>query len=598
MDKFVIYHTGKEVMAQKVGGKATPEAIDRVLAAKGFRKLREIAGKNESDALAQYDKAVAKAAKLRQEGETLRQKVATPEAIQKLQEETQAKEDSTPEERTVKALLKKPIQERLPILQTAFKRGTETPPSMEDLYIASSYAPEATAEYAVTGEFPLMTAVLKDAPNLLQRFAYSKEPSEKEEGIVGGVITDPTAVPGLAMPAFKAPGLFEKGAGLIDRLLPRVQNALAQSFLTEAPDIATGGASASDVLAGTAAGSTVDLAGSTLGKGLREGGSKIIKSLVKDKNFTPEALMGAKTVAGKNVVKAGSTLEGVSQDIDAALKEWQAVQSEALKGNVIDNGDVIAKFKELKGKYADLRDSGSITDAEYAKKIAILDEEMGRFENAYAKKVGTAPLDRVLYETNEGIELPEEVGFTPKEMFSSTGELRETIPTTTVHNARVAVGPKSKFQLSDASTADPTRTETYRDLYKGYHEMISGENAPQRYVFDPTTGYLVTAPERTAPAGYREATSAMAPLMNAKYPIEKAIGRTERNNVLGLSNLLAGIMGGMATQSPWGASVAVLPSLVQNMPVGTALYRSGEQLPTLSSRLFMPATVRAANDEE
>jgi hypothetical protein len=349
-----------------------------------------------------------------------------------------------------------------------------------------------------------------------------------------------------AIPVAKASKMGKVGKYFLDpSYIAKGADNLVQSAVVEAPDVLEGRGSVSDIAGGAMIGQSLGTGLEVAGKAIKAGGKKIIESTTKPKiggKFDTDQLMNAKNPDGKNVVGAFSSVGGVVESVYDALDKWSKKQAKSIPEGKID---MLGKINDLKEEYYQKAFKKEITPADYEKVIGVLDEEAKRFS------------------------------FGEKPQVDMYGNLIQEVPFQGVHNAKMDVGKKGRYDRSNPDKAEPIQREAYRDSYGLYSDILGGaEGNP----------------------AYKEATSAMAPLMGAKPDLERAEERIAKNNVIPLTAPFLMSAGALTADSPYGATLGALPWLMQGMRTGTGAYRLGQQLPKLS-RYAIPAAIRSQNDE-
>jgi len=364
--------------------------------------------------------------------------------------------------------------------------------------------------------------------------------------------------------------------------------------------------------------------------------------------------MSAVDVEGNKVVKPFSSVEGAAKNMETALDSYSEKQLENIKrlsaemdygiGGVKEVGAeaYMTQIAKVNKAIEDLRRSTfarigkDLNEVEATKVMDILDMEQQRMQRMLTKEGGPAgesPLVKRAFPTGKTIN--PEYGLTP------------TLES--LHESKKAFGKKGRYDLTDASTSDPLTRDTYKQLHDAARETISSteahavlyEKSPEyRQLSDDTwiagaeADLLDNKLIRMLDAGddgraaqdvadaYRAAngmfergtarmkkmqegasqydvvSATMAPMVESSKVLEAAGERIGKKDVFGLPNYLAAAALGGGTQDWKGAIAgAVLPTLIQGMPTGTALYRAGEALPGAVGRYAVPAGIRAVPEE-
>jgi hypothetical protein len=265
-----------------------------------------------------------------------------------------------------------------------------------------------------------------------------------------------------------------------------------------------------------------------LGEAGKAVGGKLITSTVKPKiggSFNVDDLMSAKNVDGSNVIKPFSGVSGAVSDVYKALGQWSEQQAKSIPNAQVN---ILPKLADLKDEYYQKLLRSEITTGEYDKVVGVLNDEADRFA------VG-------------GIQA------------GQGGFLAVNAPYQNVHNAKVDVGGKGRYDLANPNNSvEPIQRSAFRDLYTTYSDVLGGAQGN--------------------PA-YKEATLGMRPLMGSKKYLEQADERIGKNNLIPLTSMMAGSAVGGATQDlKLMLAGALVPWLTQGMRTGTGMYRGGEAL--------------------
>jgi hypothetical protein len=552
MSKFFIYkNIDGSIEAYEVPKGYTDEEVKAHLVNNGAQLMREypVIGESSYDALTR----AAEASKLRGDAERIRADVATPEAIESY---TGKQEQAMQEAESAKQKNKRMQQAQKYAVSEGGKEGADAllgqmGRSVPQLVKAGAgLVKDVANKYDFTAEFPFVKETdpnINLGENFADRYILPYE-GDMSEAVLG----DPTLFPSMLIPGVgeaKVANTLQK----VGKYFPKAEKAVQASVkpVKSVADnlvqssVASMAPNEQDIGEGTAIGTGVEGAIKGVGKGVKAVGRKVIQSTVKPKGgskFDVDDLMGAKNVDGSNVVKPFSGVDAIVENVYNALGDWSKKQSESIPDGKID---MLGKINDLKEEYYQKAFKKEITPADYEKVISVLDEEAKRFS------------------------------FGEKTQVDDYGNLIQEVPFQGVHNAKIDVGKKGRYDLSNPDKSEPIQREAYRESYNRYSDVLGGLDGNSEY---------------------KQATSAMVPMMGAKADLEKAQERINRNNVIPLTSAVLGA-GGAATLDPKIAlAMATFPWLFQGMRTGTGAYRAGEAIPSLS-RYAVPASIRANNEE-
>lgn len=561
MKKFIIYETDGNSNGYEVPKGYTESEVIKFLKDNGYNVLREtgIVGKDESDAIARY----VKASKLREEGK----EIASPENLKGIQEGIDAETFRGKIPAITKQVATMPV-----------KAVVSTPALVKDIY----------KKYVL------------DKPATPTESFVESVTTPYQNPLAEEILGDPTLLPSLFLPGVgevRAAKIVPKVAEYIGRRGAEgaVQNVASDIAMDRIHGVGDVGKSAVTGTLGGAGGSAVaDVAG----KGIKAAGQKILQGRLKGTSGEIEQIMSAKTPEGKNVIKPFRGEEDIDKAIRENMKKYHSLQGASIDKVNAQREDLQTRFDMLESEYTHAHDIKKLDKQDFDRVMAVLNGERDRL----------------------GIPRPNhEVA--PGDVYPTAVEVTGEIPAKYVHNAKVDVGGKSRYDIENpVATASKLDRDTYKDIYKMYSDAVvlaekEGNKIPPHVkqaidnykisydmfgAIDPRTIKALTEMQEmvvSLPSDYKKYTQAMAPLLTGKDLVEPAIRRGERNLPLSMSMLLAAGAGGAGTQSPWGMMAGALPVLAQGTRTGTGAYRVGESLSS-GDRYLLPLGIRTLPETE
>lgn len=600
MNKYIIYRIADgSVFGEQVTDKNTEDRLISIITKGGGELLRPnaIVGNDEADAIARLNKASQlrqEAGQIAEKGKTIvddtqrsMDEVADAKARQQAMEEAQAYGNESEGKLGAVSLLKQ-MGRSVPKLATSIVSGIMNPdPSLGRLQTIAD-------RYQLPYESDLAQSTIGD-PTLVPSMFIPGVGEARAASVAGKIL-----------PAIAKGGRIEKAVAPAIRMGTDVG---AQTVASEVPDIATGEISPEETTKRLLMGIGGSAGAEAAGKGLVGGGRKILQSVIKPKTGSDvnqnivDDLMGATLPdSDKKVVRAGSSLESMYNDLENAITAYGEKQAGSLDktqkiGLLNDIGDML-RYNRVKLQ-SDL-DNRVINEDAFNKASDILDMEERRLMGTSLTKQGTPnPISEV-----------------------------------NLHEAKKDYGNKSRYDIKNTSTGDPTTRELYNQLYGETRGLITSSQAggnpfdvssvPEELrasVNEKITPMVrevllnpATSPtERQIIIGqiariirdaqgistpYDKYSKAMTPLMEARDPVGKALERTNRNQSLTLPMIMGASAGATSGYGiPAMISGGALPALMNANRAGTLAYRSGEAIPTIADRYAIPALVRTQNEE-
>lgn len=555
MNKYIIYSTEGGTYGEQLRPNDKEEDVKKWITDNGGTVLRpnSLVGKDEADAISRYNKASG----LRKEASDIqsagKRQMTANEANARMNAEIQGGiyGDEPSLGGYAVQLLKAP--------QTALAAGFESLPSL----LSPSQLPEELAS------------------NFKSIY---ENPSEIES-----IATDPT----LLIPGTKEVKAIKNAPKVVKALRYAIKPAIDAGAQTGASilvdDLSGNDVGASDVAGRYGAG----LVGGTLAKGAGEavtaGGKKILQSVIKPKTGSDiegkivEGLMEAKKpnikpeesfklTKSDKVIGANSSLDKMYKDLEDAIEGYSELQAGSL-----DTKSTIKMLPAIKRKMDTFRemldiyvDARKINEDAYKKYSDILDMEERRLLGTSDRVIGTP---------------------TPLSAYN-------------LHTAKMDFGKKSRYDIADNSTSDPTSREAYRLLYDGVRDIITQFQKTDDPVYRAKLGKIAEEYGNKAnqyspddlkqidlyrrfesdvrkiysetDSPYDVASKAMAPIMEARDPVGKALERSAKNQSLTLPMLLGSTAGGTAGGVKGAVAGAVLPMMLNASRAGTTMYRAGE----------------------
>ena len=606
MNQYVIYQ-GKDgyVKARQLNKGETFADVSAKATANGFEVLRPhaLVGNSAQEAVTNYEKA----SQLRQEGANIAEKGKTISAdTQRSMDEIQSTKDKQQAMEEAQAYGNN-ASGKLGANALLKQQGRSIP---KLITVMPSLATDLWKRYK------LGDTSVHPGENFADRYALPYESDLAQE-----VLGDPTLVPSMFVPgvgeeralniASKVLPAIAKGGKIEKFVAPALRMGTdvgAQTVASEVPDIATGEVSPEEttkrLLMGIGGSAGAELAG----KGLVTGGRNILQSVIKPKTGSDvdmqvvDELMGATLPdSKKKVIGAFSSLSTMYKDIEDAITAYGEKQAGSLDKtqNIGLINNINNEIKVLRRNLQSDLDSRKINEEAFNKASDILDMEERRLMGTSLTKTGTP---------------------------SPISEMN-------LHKAKKDYGDKSRYDITNSATSDPTSRETNRDLYAMTRKLITDSQLNDLIKQGNVVGRSIDTPTGTAEkikqltalvkdenlpidewtkafhdlrnllsstmgnlTDYGNYSKAMAPVMNARDPVGKALERTNRNQSLTLPMLMGATAGGASGHGLTGTIAGALIPTLLNAPIaGTTAYRAGEAIPTLADRYAIPALMRTEN---